>query len=71
MIDNINIQVQMWNETVSLFGERILRMWRMSGMPKKETSFRKETGQKKNINMELQLGIKGTFSSMMAYMLRN
>ncbi len=46
MIDDINIPVQMWNETVSLFGERILRMWRMSGMPEKETSSRKETDQK-------------------------
>lgn len=26
MIDDINIPVQMWDETVSLFGERILRM---------------------------------------------
>ncbi len=47
MIDDIDIPVQMWNETVSLFGERILRMWRMSGMPEKETSSRKETGQKR------------------------
>lgn len=60
VIDDSNIPVQMWNKTVCLFGERILRMWRMSGMLKKDF-LREGNRSKRQINMEILLGIKGTF----------